>query len=54
MIQYLSGIYHVPHYPIAVVSQEKGEHAVPLGLDHHRHIRLSLCGGLRVLLRFEL
>ena len=53
-LQYISGIYYVPHYPVAVVSQEKREHSVPLGLDYHRYISLSLCGRLCVLLRFEL
>ena len=54
VLQYISGIYYVPHYPVAVVSQEKREHSVPLGLDYHRYISLSLCGRLCVLLRFEL
>ena len=34
--------------------KRKREHSVPLGLDYHRYIRLSLCGRLCVLLRFEL
>ena len=54
MVQHLSGVYHVPHYPVAVVSQEKGKYTVPLGLDYHRYIRLSLCGRLCVFLCLEL
>ena len=45
---------HVSHYPVAVVSQEKGKYTVPLGLDYHRYIRLSLCSRLCVFLCLEL
>ena len=54
MVQHLSGVYHVSHYPVAVVSQEKGKYTVPLGLDYHRYIRLSLCSRLCVFLCLEL
>ena len=54
MVQHLSGVYHVSHYPAVVVSQEKGKYTVPLGLDYHRYIRLSLCGRLCVFLCLEL
>ena len=44
VVQCLSGVHHVPHYPAPVVSAAKDNYPFPLEVDHCFHFPVSVCG----------
>lgn len=54
VVQCLSGVHHVPHYPAPVVSAAKDKYPFPLEVDHCFYIPVSVCGRFCLFLRPQL